>query len=129
MAVFGGILLGCALWFLVRCVLMGLYTVDQNERAVKTVFGRAQRVEGKTTLDDPITQRLRPEERDRYCYPQVRVIPPGGPYFRMPWEKVHKVSIATSTVNMAKDVEDPSGSCDQGPVEYRVDRTDPVPCE
>ena len=28
----------------------------------------------------------------------------------MPWEKVHKVSIATSTVNMAKDVEDPSAN-------------------
>jgi len=90
---------------------MGLYTVDQNERAVKTVFGRAQRVEGgKTTLDDAIAERLRPEERERYCYPQVRVIPPGGPYFRMPWEKVHKVSIATSTVNMAKDVEDPTAN-------------------
>ena len=111
MAVFGGILMGCALWFLVRCVLMGLYTVDQNERAVKTVFGRAQRVEGgKTTLDDAISERLRPEERERYIYPLVRVIPPGGPYFRMPWEKVHKVSIATSTVNMAVDVEDPKAN-------------------
>jgi regulator of protease activity HflC (stomatin/prohibitin superfamily) len=111
MAALGGVLLGCALWLLVRFVLMGLYTVDQNERAVKTVFGRAQRVDGgKTTLDDAIAERLRPEERERYCYPQVRVIPPGGPYFRMPWEKVHKVSIATSTVNMARDVEDPAAN-------------------
>jgi len=111
MAVLGGIVMGCALWFLVRCVLMGLYTVDQNERAVKTVFGRAQRVAGgKTTLDDAISERLRPEERERYIYPLVRVIPPGGPYFRMPWEKVHKISIATSTVNMAVDVEDPKAN-------------------
>lgn len=110
MTVTSGILLGCALWFVVRFVLLGLYTVDQNERAVKTVFGRAQRVEGKTTLDDAIAERLRPEERERYSYPQVRVIPPGGPYFRMPWERVHKVSIATSTVNMAKDVEDPTAN-------------------
>jgi len=111
MAVLGGVLMGCALWFLIRCVLMGLYTVDQNERAVKTVFGRAQRIEGgKTTLDDAIAAKLRPEERERYAYPLVRVIPPGGPYFRMPWEKIYKVSIATSTVNMAKDVEDPAAN-------------------
>ncbi|MEO8658205.1 MAG: SPFH domain-containing protein [Bryobacteraceae bacterium] len=108
MAIITGVLLGCLLWFVIRCVLMGLYTVDQNERAVKTVLGRAQRAPGgATTLDEPIAERLRPEERERYVYPQVRVIPPGGPYFRMPWEQVHKVSIATSTVNMAMDMEDP----------------------
>ena len=36
----------------------------------------------------------------------MRVILPGGPYFKWPWEKVHKVSIATETVNMAWDPED-----------------------
>lgn len=102
-----GILLGALAWFFIRVVLMGVYTVDQNERAVKTSFGRAERVEGKTTLDDPMSEHLRPEERERYIYPQVRVIPPGGPYFRMPWERIHKVSIATMTVNMAVDFEDP----------------------
>jgi regulator of protease activity HflC (stomatin/prohibitin superfamily) len=34
------------------------------------------------------------------------VIQPGGPYFKMPWEKIHKVAIATNTVNMALDLED-----------------------
>src|SRR4029077_19216933 len=34
------------------------------------------------------------------------VIQPGGPYFKMPWERIHKVSIATNTVNMALDLED-----------------------
>lgn len=98
---------GLAAWFVMRFLLMGLYTVDQNERAVKTRFGRAVRPPGvKTTLEDPIAEFLRPEERSRYSYPQVRVIPPGGPYFKMPWEKVHKVSIATMTVNMALDLED-----------------------
>jgi len=82
--------------------------VDQNERAVKTSFGRAERLPGnKTTLDTPIAEFLLPEERPRYTYPQVRVIPPGGPYLKMPWERVYKVSIATMTVNMAKDLEDP----------------------
>ena len=103
-----GIVMGLGLWVIVRCFLMGIYTVDQNERAVKTVFGRAQRVPGgRTTLDDPISEGLRPEERDRYVYPQVRVIPPGGPYFKMPWEKIYKISIATMTMNMAIDLEDP----------------------
>src|SRR4051812_9119674 len=108
MFVLTGWLVGLSLWFLVRCVLTGIYTVDQNERAVKTIFGRAQRVDtGRTTLDDPISEALRPDEKDRYAYPQVRVIPPGGPYFKMPWERIHKISIATTTMNMAVDIEDP----------------------
>jgi regulator of protease activity HflC (stomatin/prohibitin superfamily) len=105
MLIVSGFLFGLGLWFIVRCVLIGIYTVDQNERAVKTVFGRAQRVPGKTTLDDPIAAGLRPDEKDRYVYPQVRVIPPGGPYFKMPWEKIYKISIATTTMNMAVDLE------------------------
>jgi len=107
MEILAGFFLGAFLWFLVRVVLFGIYTVDQNERAVKTSFGRAERLPGgKTTLDNPIAAHLRDEERARYTYPQLRVIPPGGPYFKMPWEKVYKVSIATSTVNMALDPED-----------------------
>ena len=84
--------------------------MNQNERAVKTSFGRAERVGTATTLDDPMAENLRPEERERYNYPQVRVIPPGGPYFKWPWEKVYKVSVATQTVNMAHDPEDPSAN-------------------
>jgi regulator of protease activity HflC (stomatin/prohibitin superfamily) len=105
-----GAAIGLLAWFVLRFLVMGLYTVDQNERAVKTSFGRAQRVPGRTTLDDPMAEALRPEERERYSYPQVRVIPPGGPYFKMPWEQIHKVSIATMTVNMALDPEDPTAN-------------------
>jgi regulator of protease activity HflC (stomatin/prohibitin superfamily) len=32
-----------------------------------------------------------PRNVKRYAYPQVRLIPPGGPYFKWPWEKVYKV--------------------------------------
>jgi regulator of protease activity HflC (stomatin/prohibitin superfamily) len=105
-----GIAVGFVAWFLVRHLLAGLYTVNQNELAVKTVFGRAQRVEGRTIGDDPIAETLSAEERDRYRWPQVRVIGPGGPYFRWPWERVHKVSTAVETVNMAYDPEDPSAN-------------------
>jgi regulator of protease activity HflC (stomatin/prohibitin superfamily) len=111
MLILVGVVAGLAAWFAMRIVLLGVYTVDQNERAVKTRFGRAVRVPGaKTTLDDPIAEFLRPEERSRYSYPQVRVIPPGGPYFKMPWEKIRKVSIATMTVNMALDFENPAAN-------------------
>jgi len=105
-----GILAGCVGWFLIRYLVPGLFTVNQNERAVKTSFGRAQRVGNLTTLDDPLAEALRPDERPRYTYPQVRVIPPGGPYFRWPWERVYKASIATETINMAWDPEDPAAN-------------------
>ncbi|MDZ4785132.1 MAG: SPFH domain-containing protein [bacterium] len=105
-----GITLGVAAWFVVRCILTGFYTVNQNERAVKTSFGRAQRLKGLTTLQDPISEGLREDEKLRYNYPQLRVINPGGPYFKWPWQKVHKVSIATETVNMAFDPEDPKAN-------------------
>jgi len=108
--IFFGCFLGFVAWFLTRYLAAGLYTVNQNERAVKTSFGRAERVGEATTLEDPIAESLSAEERPRYNYPQVRVIPPGGPYFKWPWERVYKVSIATQTMNMAYDMEDPNAN-------------------
>ncbi len=105
MSILFGCAFGFAAWFLVRYLLAGLFTVNQNELAVKTVFGRAQRIEGAHTSDDPIAESLNPEERERYRWPQVRVIGPGGPYFKWPWEQVHKVSTAVETVSMAYDPE------------------------
>ena len=50
-----GAAVGLLAWFVLRFIVMGFYTVDQNERAVKTSFGRAERVmDGKTILEDPI---------------------------------------------------------------------------
>jgi regulator of protease activity HflC (stomatin/prohibitin superfamily) len=105
-----GIVIGFLAWFSVRYLLAGLFTVDQNERAVKTSFGRAQRITGRTTLDTPIADHLRKDERSRYAYPQVVVIPPGGPYFKWPWQEVYKASVAIETVNMAADFEVPSAN-------------------
>ncbi len=110
MAIPVGFYYGVLAWFVIVFVLRGFYTINQNQRAVKTIFGRAQRIRGKTTLDDPISQNLSGDEIERYKYPQVRVILPGGPYFKWPWETIYKVSIATQTVNMAYDPTDRSAN-------------------
>lgn len=102
---FAGLIFGAVGWFLLVYVIRGFFTVNQNERVVKTSFGRAQRLT-TTTLDNPMSEYLRPDERERYNYPQLSVIQPGGPYFKWPWEKIYKVSIATETVNLAFDAED-----------------------
>jgi len=100
-------LLGALLFLIVRVIIGGFYVVDQSERAVITSFGRARRVEG-TTADDPaMSATLSAEQRERYGFPMLQVIPPGGPYFKWPWQKVHKISVATHTSNMAYDPESP----------------------
>ena len=65
MEVFFGIILGFLAYLTVRIILTGIYTVDQNERAVLTTFGRAERLAG-TTLEDPISCLLytSPSPRD-----------------------------------------------------------------
>src|SRR5215467_5500013 len=105
-----GMIIGFVGWFMLRYIVTSFYTVNQNERAVKTSFGRAQRLGRATVLDLPMAEALRPDERERYTWPQLRVIRSGGPYFKWPWERVYKVSIATETVNMAQDMEDPSAN-------------------
>ena len=110
MTIMLGCIIGFVTWFLFRYLVAGLYTVNQNERAVKTSFGRAERVGNATTLQDPIADGLTEDEKGRYSYPQVRVIPAGGPYFKWPWEKIYKVTIATQTMNMAMDLESPQAN-------------------
>ena len=100
------IMIGLALWFLIRCILTGIYTIDQNQRAVVTTFGRAPRMGNMTTRDIEITSVLSEEEKSRYAYPIVEVTKPGL-YFKFPWQTVHKVSIATQTVDIALDPDSP----------------------
>jgi regulator of protease activity HflC (stomatin/prohibitin superfamily) len=105
-----GIVVGFLVWFLVRYLVAGIYTVNQNERAVKTRFGRAERLGNATIASDPISDALNAEEKERYSFPQVRVIQPGGPYFKWPWERVYKVNVSTQTMNMAFDPETPAAN-------------------
>ena len=102
------VVLGFVVWFLVRYLVAGFYTVNQNQRAAITSFGRAERL-GGTSADLPEAQFLGEDERGRYKYPQLRVIGPGI-YWKWPWQKVHKVSIATETVSMAWDPESPKAN-------------------
>ena len=91
--------LGMAVYIVFRVGLRGFFTVRPDERAVTTSFGRAERLGGPPVEEANLSE----EERLRYRYPQLRVIPPGGPYLKMPWQKVHKVSVATQAVDIVWD--------------------------
>ncbi len=105
-----GFFTGSAIYIALRCILGGVYTVEQNERAVITSFGRAERISDRTTLDEPISEFLEDDHRERYCYPVLKVVGPGGPYLKRPWQKVHKVNVAINTVNIAYDPDTPNAN-------------------
>jgi regulator of protease activity HflC (stomatin/prohibitin superfamily) len=102
------IVLGILIYLVIRCIVRGFYTVDPNERAVKTVFGKAQRRNDLMTGDSPLAQGLSEDERSRYNFPVVEVIPPGL-HFKLPWEKIYKVSIATETIDIGFDPQRSTG--------------------
>ncbi len=105
------IALGIFGYIFLRCVVAGFYTIDQNERAVKTAFGRADRMNDRSTNQEAFAEPLNEAEKLRYNYPILNVIGPGL-HFKMPWEKIYKVSIATETMNMAFDPESPRANSD-----------------
>lgn len=97
---------GILVYLLLRCIISGFYVIQQNERGIKTVFGRADRKPGSNTLDiSDFAQSLAADEKERYNYPQLQVIPPGGPYFKFPWERIYKVDVATQLLDIAYDPE------------------------
>ncbi|MBX3185346.1 MAG: SPFH domain-containing protein [Polyangiaceae bacterium] len=109
MGILAGLGFGVMAWFFLSYVLGGFYTVGPNERAVICTFGKAQRLGNATTLDSPIAASLSEDERQRYVYPQVRVVGPGF-YWKLPWQTVHKASIATATVAIGFDPEFPEAN-------------------
>jgi len=109
MEIFFGCAAGFVAWFVIRYFVAGFYIIDQNQRALITTFGRADRLGEATTLALPLAEALAPDEQERYCYPQVRVVQPGF-YWKWPWQQVHRVSIATATMNMAYDPDQPKAN-------------------
>lgn len=101
MAILIGLILGIITYAVWRSVLSGFYTVSPDQRAVVTSFGKAQRLRGEKASET--ISSLTSEEQERYEFPQVRVVKPGGPYFKMPWQEVHKVSVATQAVDLSWD--------------------------
>lgn len=101
---FAGIFLGMTVFCVFRYVMTVLYTVKPTERAVVTSFGRAKRLQGQSTglaaVDAEAAAAL---DHDLYHYPAVQVVKPGGPYFKWPWQKVHKVDVTTQAVNLTWD--------------------------
>jgi len=92
-------LLGLSLYATYRVVIRAFYTVKPNERAVITSLGRAKRQGDQLVEDLEMTE----EERARYRFPRLQVIGPGGPYFKWPWEEVHKVDVATQALDLTWD--------------------------
>ena len=90
---------GLFLFIVFKVVVRALYTVKPNERAVLTSFGRAVRLGDQMVSDDSLNE----EERARYRFPMLRTIGPGGPYFKWPWQQVHKVDIATQSIDLTWD--------------------------
>ncbi len=102
MTVIPALFFGVLAYAIIRVVAFGFYTVRPDQRAVVTTFGRAERLPGGEVkkVQDP---QLSDEEHERYAYPQVRVIGPGGPYFKWPWQKVYRLSVATQAVDLVWD--------------------------
>ena len=99
MSGFIAFLFGLGAFCVIRVVLSGFYTIRPDQRAVLTSFGKAERLPPVSDGDPSLSE----DEQKRYQYPNVRVIGPGGPYFKWPWQKVHKVSIATQNVDIVWD--------------------------
>ena len=95
-------LAGLILYAVIRVLINGFYVVRPDQRAVITSLGRADRMPSEE-IDKASGPHLTADEHMRYDYPKVRVIRPGGPYFKWPWQKVHKVSIATQSVDLVWD--------------------------
>ncbi len=97
-----GLVLGVGVAALLT-LLFGVYSIGPTERGVLTTFGRVQRTVGSTSEDPQLGALLSAEEKLRYSYPNVRVIPQGGPYFKWPWQKLYKVDMTIQAIDITWD--------------------------
>jgi regulator of protease activity HflC (stomatin/prohibitin superfamily) len=97
-----GLVLGAGLAALLT-LLFGVYSIGPTERGVLTTFGRVQRTPGTTAEDPQLGALLNDDEKVRYNYPNVRVIPQGGPYFKWPWQKLYKVDMTIQAIDITWD--------------------------
>jgi len=97
-----GLVLGAGLAALLT-LLFGVYSIGPTERGVLTTFGRVQRTPGTTAEDPQLGALLNDDEKIRYNYPNVRVIPQGGPYFKWPWQKLYKVDMTIQAIDITWD--------------------------
>jgi len=97
-----GLVLGVGVAALLT-LLFGVYSIGPTERGVLTTFGRVQRTVGSTSEDPQLVALLSAEEKLRYSYPNVRVIPQGGPYFKWPWQKLYKVDMTIQAIDITWD--------------------------
>jgi regulator of protease activity HflC (stomatin/prohibitin superfamily) len=100
------LIVGIIVYAVIRVLISGFYTIRPDERAILTSFGRVERLGDNYVVVEDSTE----EEQKRYVYPQVRVVRPGGPYFKWPWQKVYKVSVATQTVDITWDPSKPQNT-------------------
>lgn len=91
--------IGIGIFAIFRALISGFYVVKPDERAVLTSFGKAILAPGESHPTPDVSE----EEAERYQYPNVLVIGPGGPYFKWPWQKVYKVSVATQAIDITWD--------------------------
>ncbi|NVZ10872.1 SPFH domain-containing protein [Allochromatium humboldtianum] len=92
-------LLGMLVFVVYTVLIRAFYTVKPDERAIITSFGRAQRI-GRLMVED---DSLNDEEKQRYRFPRLQVIGPGGPYFKWPWQEVRKVRVVTEAIDLTWD--------------------------
>ena len=84
-------------------LVFGVYTIGPTQRGVLVTFGRAQRLEGHAADDPQLGELLNDEEKTRYNYPNIRVIQPGGPYFKWPWQRLIKIDMTIQTTDLTWD--------------------------
>ena len=97
-----GIVIGVAA-AAVLTLLYGVYTIGPTERGVLTTFQRVQRTRGTLAEDAELGALLKPEELERYNAPLIRVISPGGPYFKWPWQRLYRIDMTIQTTDITWD--------------------------